>query len=98
MEIAQMEKTYTSTSLRTSKYEEDVHPFRYALERYRKKKMSQNTWNRVSNLWLNQLNNMWVMSGGGLLQDYLEVSPEAFNYIKKVSNDMDNKREYYFEK
>ena len=93
MEIAQMEKT----SLRTSKYEEDVHPFRYALERYRKKKMSQNTWNRVSNLWLNQLNNMWVMSGGGLLQDYLEVSPEAFNYIKKVSNDMDNKREYYFE-
>jgi len=84
---------YVSTSI-DHQYE-NKPPLRVALEKYRKQKMSEVTWRKVRDLWDYRTQSDWVVSGTSMYDDYLRSDPRGNNTIKRISDDMDSKREYY---
>ena len=71
----------------------NIHPLRKSINRYRRTKMSQTTWNKIKATFLRQVENDWVVSGGSMLDDYLSMGGNS--WIEKISKDMDTKREWY---
>ena len=86
---------YFTSTLKTNDFG-NKDPFRDALERYRKEKFSQTTFNKINNVWKNQMNNQWVVSGTSMLDDWLAMTPQGNSFIEKVSKDIDMKRSYYY--
>ena len=89
-----MNNTHISTSI-NNQY--DIHPLRYSIDKWRGQKMSQTTWTKVSNVHLRNVENQFVMSGYSLLDDYLMMTPQGQNIIRKIVDDMNVRKEFYFE-
>ena len=71
----------------------NIHPLRKSINRYRRTKMSETTWQKVKATWLRQVENAWVVSGGSMLDDHLSMGGNK--WIERISNDMQNKKEWY---
>ena len=71
----------------------NTHPLRKSINRYRRIKMSENTWRKVQATYLRQVENGWVVSGGSMLDDYLSMGGNK--WIEIISKDMDMKKEWY---
>ena len=71
----------------------NIHPLRKSINRYRKTKMSETTWQKVKATWLRQVENAWVVSGGSMLDDYLSMGGNK--WVARISNDIQEKREWY---
>ncbi len=71
----------------------NIHPLRKRLNQYRNTKMSQTTWNKIKSTFLRQVENDWIVSGGSMLDDWLDIN--GHKWLDKISRDMDAKREYY---
>ena len=70
-----------------------MHPLRKMINQYMKIKMSENTWRKIKSTFLRQIENEWIMQGGSMLDDYLQMLGQ--NHIEKIARDMQQKREWY---
>jgi hypothetical protein len=59
--------------------------------------MSETTWKKVNNFWTRNVENQFVQSGYGMIDDYLDTTPQGQNTIKKIVNDMEMRKDFYFE-
>jgi hypothetical protein len=88
-----MNGSYSSTTI-DHNYE-TLPPLRTAIDKYRKKKMSEITWRKVRDLWDYQTQSEWVVSGTSMYDDYLGSHPKGMSKVGKISQDMEMKKEYY---
>jgi len=70
------------------------NPLRKRLERFRHEKFSENTWRKIQSVWERQVQNDWIVSGGSMFDDWLDM--HGLKYLQKISRDMDMKREFYY--
>jgi len=59
--------------------------------------MSETTWKKINNFWTRNVENQFELSGYSLLEDFLDLTPQGQNTIKKIVNDMTMRQEFYFE-
>ena len=86
--------THISTTIRPVN---NLHPLRNSIDKWRGRQMSENTWKKVSNTHLRNVENQFVMSGTSIMEDYLQSTPQGQNTIKRIVDDMEMRKEYYFE-
>ena len=89
-----MGNTHISTSIGKVN---DFHPLRNSIDKWRGRKMSETTWKKINNFWTRNVENQFVQSGFGMIDDYLETTPQGQNTIKKIVNDMEMRKDFYFE-
>ena len=82
---------YSSTSIDFDY--SNTNPLRKRLDQYRKRKMSETTWRKVKSLWERKVQNDWVVSGGSMFDDWLDMHGQK--YIEQISRDMDMKGDWY---
>jgi len=75
----------------------DLHPLRNSIDKWRGRKMSENTWKKVSNTHLRNVENQFVSSGYSLIEDYLHTTSQGHNTIRKIVDDIKMRKDYYFE-
>ena len=86
--------THISTSIRPVN---DLHPLRNSIDKWRGRKMTENTWKKVSNTHLRNVENQFVQSGYSLIEDFLGLTPQGHNTIKRIVDDIEMRKDYYFE-
>jgi len=89
-----MDNTHIST--RVGKVN-DFHPLRNSIDKWRGRQMSETTWKKINNFWTRNVENQFELSGYSLLEDFLDLTPQGQNTIKKIVNDMTMRQEFYFE-
>jgi len=86
----------THTSTRIGRVN-DFHPLRNSIDKWRGRQMSETTWKKINNFWTRNVENQFELSGYSLLEDFLDLTPQGQNTIKKIVNDMTMRQEFYFE-
>ena len=89
-----MNNTHTSTRIGRVN---DFHPLRNSIDKWRGRQMSETTWKKINNFWTRNVENQFELSGYSLLEDFLDLTPQGQNTIKKIVNDMTMRQEFYFE-
>jgi len=86
--------THISTSITKVN---NLHPLRNSIDKWRGRKMTENTWKKVSNTHLRNVENQFVQSGYSLIEDFLGLTPQGHNTVKRIVDDIEMRKEYYFE-
>ena len=53
--------------------------------------MSKTTWKKINNFWTRNVENQFVQSGYGMIDDYLDTTPRT-EHNQKIVNDMEIER------
>ena len=89
-----MDNTHIST--RVGKVN-DFHPLRNSIDRWRGRQMSETTWKKINNFWTRNVENQFVSSGYSLIEDYLHTTSQGHNTIRRIVDDIEMRKDYYFE-
>ena len=71
------------------------NPLLYELEKYRHTTLTENTCKRIMNTWRGIYERAFYNSRYECLETFMETSPDAENLVRKISIDIDKKKDYY---
>ena len=70
-------------------------PLLYELERFRHQTLTENTCKRIMNTWRRQYETLYYSSGERNVESFMETNPKAEDFVRRISKDMDMKRDFY---
>tara|TARA_A100001011_G_C14235689_1_gene810907 strand:+ start:538 stop:780 length:243 start_codon:yes stop_codon:yes gene_type:complete len=71
------------------------NPLLYEIEKYRHTTLTENTSKRIMGTWRRQYETLYLQSNCNNVEEFMEVEPIAEDLVRRISKDMDIKKEWY---